>query len=78
MWTIDLLENFFSRNGVQPSAYGIYLVKEDAFCILKEESLWKIVYVERGALRVLGFADNESQALNLLKLFVMESEKGFR
>lgn len=78
MWTIDLLEDFFSRNGVQPNAYAFYSAKEDAFCILKEEDFWKIVYVERGGSRVLGFATTESQALNLLKLFVMESERGFK
>lgn len=74
MWTIDLLEDFFSGNGVNPSAYSFYSVKEDTFCILKKGDFWKVVYVERGTPRDLGFGDNESQALNLLKLFVMESE----
>lgn len=78
MWTIDLLESFFSSRGVRPSAYAFYSTKEDAFCTLKDEAFWKIVYVEHGESRVLAFANTESQALNLLKLFVMESEVGFK
>ena len=78
MWTTDLLEKFFNKNGVSPTAYAFYSTKEDAFSILRDKDLWRIVYMERGVENVLGFAVSESQALNLLKLFVMESERGFK
>jgi hypothetical protein len=78
MWTTDLLEKFFNKNGVSPASYAFYSTKEDAFSILRDKDHWRIVYVERGAQNVLGFADSESQALNLLKLFVLESERGFK
>ncbi|HEY0894331.1 MAG TPA: hypothetical protein VGE32_14820 [Cellvibrio sp.] len=78
MWTTDLLEKFFNNNGVSPTAYAFYSTKEDAFSILRDKDLWRIVYMERGVENVLGFAVSESQALNLLKLFVLESERGFK
>ena len=78
MWTVDLLEKFFNANGGNPMAYAFYSTKEDAFSILRDKDLWRIVYVERGEENVLGFAESESQALNMLKLFVLESEKGFK
>lgn len=78
MWTFDQLEEYFNRNGVSADSYSFYKKKEDCFCIRVEKNQWVIYYVERGKEIILGMAANESMALNILKLFVMESEVGFK
>ena len=49
--------------------------KDDAFCIEKVGDEWLVYYSERGAKRELGWAKSEGQALNLLKLFLLEAYK---
>ena len=78
MLTVNLLSDCFVRYGIKDSAYAFYSLKEDAFSVIKCGSHWKVVYVERGVPRTLAIGENESQALNLLWLFVMESERGFK
>lgn len=78
MWTKNSLADYFSNNKISPDVYSLLGQKENAFCIDCENDLWFVFYIERGVRTNLGSAESESKALNILKLFVMESERGFK
>ena len=76
-WTIQQLVDFCNRKNIPPDAYSFYNDKDDAFCLDRVGDEWLIYYSERGTRNELAWAKNEGQALNILKLFLLESQKAF-
>lgn len=76
-WTIQQLVDFCNRKDIPPDAYAFYNDKDDAFCLDRVGDEWLIYYSERGTKNELAWAKNEGQALNILKLFLLESKKAF-
>ena len=78
-WTVDQLLSFLDRKNIPADAYSFYKDKDkdkdEAFCIEKVGDEWLVYYSERGAKNELGWAKSEGQALNLLKLFLLEAYK---
>ena len=74
-WTCQELVDFCNKKSIPSSAYSFYKDKDDAFCFDKIDEEWIIYYSERGSRIELAWAKNEDQALNILKLFLLESEK---
>lgn len=74
-WTQQGLTNFLNENNIPKESYSFYKDKDDAFCLHKISGEWVICYSERGCKYELGWAKNEPQALNLLKLFLLEAYK---
>ena len=74
-WTPEELANFLNRRNIPPKSYSLYSDKDDAFCLDSTNGEWVIYYSERGHKHELGWAKSESQALNLLKLFLLEAYK---
>ena len=72
MWTIDKLQSYFERKGIPAHYYSFYEEKDDSFCLSKENSFWLVYYSERGKRKELGLGKNESQGLNILRLFALE------
>ena len=71
-WTVDSLVGFFENKGINKFAYAIYVDQDESYCLVKEGDEWLIYYSERGRRNHLGWGKNEAQALNLLKVFVLE------
>lgn len=74
-WTADELLEFLDRKKIPAESYSFSKDKNDAFCIEKVGDEWLVYYSERGAKNELGWAKSEGQALNLLKLFLLEAYK---
>lgn len=74
-WSVEELIAFFDRLEIPKNAYSIYSNQDESYCVVREGSEWLIYYSERGRRNHLGWGKNESQALNLLKLFVLEGVK---
>lgn len=75
MWTVGELVIFLDRKGIPSSSYGIYEEKDEAFCLQKYGEEWGVYYSERGHRNELGWGKTESQALDILKLFLLEAHK---
>jgi hypothetical protein len=71
-WTVSELRAFFDRKGIPPNAYAIYADVDESYCLAQEGNEWLVYYSERGNRNHLGWGKTESQALNILKLFVLE------
>lgn len=71
-WTVESLVAFFGRRGIPEDACSIYSDKDESYCLVKEGEEWLVYYSERGVRNHLGWGKNESQALDILKLFVLE------
>jgi len=71
-WSVEELTAFFARLGIPRNAYSIYTDQEESYCVVREGSEWLVYYSERGCRNHLGWGKTESQALNILKLFVLE------
>jgi hypothetical protein len=76
-WTKQQLVDFCNRKNIQPDAYSFYADKDDAFCLGKVGNEWLIYYSDRGTKNELAWAKSEGQAINVLKLFLLESHKLF-
>lgn len=74
-WTQQELTNFLNESNIPKESYSFYKDKDDAFCLDKTSEEWVIFYSERGRKHELGWAKSEPQALNLLKLFLLEAYK---
>lgn len=72
MLTIDKLINYLNKQNVPEYAYGIYQEKDDAICVDKVNGEWLVYYSERGVRNELGWGKTEPQALNILRLFLLE------
>lgn len=72
-WTMQDLDGFCRRRSISSEFYSLYADKDEAFCVEKLGEEWRIYYSERGAKNELAWAKSESQALNVLKLFLLEA-----
>lgn len=75
MWTIDKLKKYFQAQGIPCHYYSFYRDEDDAFCVEREGDEWVVYYSERGKRKELGWGKSESQALDILRLFVIEEFK---
>jgi hypothetical protein len=73
--SIDEAVRFFAKRNIPEDAYSFYKDKEDAICVDKVGEEWLVYYVERGQRRDLAWGKNEGQAINVLKLFLLEQYK---
>ncbi|SDY89791.1 MULTISPECIES: hypothetical protein [Collimonas] len=74
-WTKQELIDFCIRKNIPAESYSLYADKDEAFCLDKFGEEWRIYYSERGQKNELAWAKNEAQALNILKLFLLEACK---
>lgn len=74
-WTTQELVEFLKKKMIPADSYSFYSAKDDAFCLDKVGEEWLVYYSERGARNELGWAKSEAQALNLMKLFLLEAYK---
>lgn len=72
-WTQQQLIDFCDRKNIDPDSYSFYKDKNEAYCLDKLGSEWLIYYSERGKKNELAWAKSEPQALNILKLFLLEA-----
>jgi len=75
MWTIEKLKKYFVSEGIPDHYFGFYEDKDDAFCIDQSGNEWIVFYSEKGTRKELGWGKSESQALDILRLFVIEEYK---
>lgn len=71
-WTIEELSVFFGKMGIPRRAFSVYEDRDEAYCVEKIGDEWLIYYSERGKKNHLGWAKSEGQALDVLKVFVLE------
>ena len=76
-WTVSELVAFFERQEIPHDAYSIYADADESHCLVRDGKEWLVYYSERGIRNHLGWGKTESQALNILKLFVLEGEGRF-
>jgi len=74
-WTAQELNDFLNRKNISADSYSLYSDKNEAFCIAKIGDEWLVYYSERGSKNELAWAKSEAQALNVLKLFLLEAHK---
>lgn len=72
-WTQQQLIDFFNRKNIDPDSYSFCEDKDEAYCLEKIGDEWSIYYSEKEGRNELAWAKSESQALNILKLFVFEA-----
>lgn len=75
MWMVEELVDFFRRNGIPDKYYSIYKDKDETICLEKTKNEWLVYYSERGSKKELGWGKTESQALDILRLYVIEEYK---
>lgn len=73
-WTQQMLVDFCNRKHIDPSSYSLYKDKDEAYCLDQVGGEWLIYYSERGNKNELAWGKSESQALNILKLFLLEAQ----
>lgn len=74
-WTTQELVEFLNKVKIPADSYSLYSAKDEAYCLEKAGEEWLVYYSERGTRNELGWAKSEGQALNLLKLFLIEAHK---
>lgn len=72
-WTVQGFIDYCNRKNISPEFYSLYSDKDEAFCLERQGDEWRIYYSERGTKNDLAWAKNEAQALNVLKLFLLEA-----
>jgi hypothetical protein len=77
-WTSDQLREFLDRHGVPRTVYSIGADQDESYCLVRIGAEWLVYYSEKGNRNELGWGKSESQALNLLKLFVLEGTTEIR
>lgn len=75
--TVEQLCNFLDSLGIPRDAYSVSGHLDDAYCVVKVGQEWLIYYSERGSRDELAWAKSYSQALNILRLFVMNGFEKF-
>lgn len=76
-WTQQQLIDFCNRKNIDPGSYSFYKDKDEAYCLDNVGGEWLIYYSERGVKNELAWAKSEGQALNILKLFLLEAHNAF-
>jgi hypothetical protein len=74
-WTKEELADFLEQKGIPAASYCFYDDKDDAICLDRVGGEWVIYYSERGTRNELAWAKSEPQALNIMKLFVLEAHQ---
>jgi len=74
-WTHERLAAFLDKKEIPSDSYSFCLPKDDAFCIVKDRDMWLVYFSERGHRDELAWGKTEAQALNILKLFLLEAFK---
>jgi hypothetical protein len=69
--TVEQLHDFLDSLDIPREAYSVNGHLDDAYCITSAGDEWLIYYSERGSRDELAWAKSYSQALNILRLFVM-------
>lgn len=72
-WTQQELVDFLAGKHIPSDSYSFYADKDEAFCLQKVGQEWLVYYSERGHKNELGWGKSEAQALNILKLFLLEA-----
>lgn len=74
-WTKEQLAGFFDRANIRPDSYSLSGDKDEAYCITQVGHEWVVYYCERGMRNELAWGKTESQALDVLKLHLLEAHK---
>jgi len=69
--TAEQVCSFLDSLGIPPDAYSLSGHLDDAYCVVKVGQEWLIYYAERDSRNELAWAKSYPQALNILRLFVM-------
>jgi hypothetical protein len=72
-WTQQELIDFLKRKNIDPDSYSFYSDKDEAYCLDTHGGAWLVYYSEKGKKNELAWAKSEAQALNILKLFLLEA-----
>ncbi|WP_156116563.1 hypothetical protein [Massilia sp. 9096] len=73
--SIEKVTKYLTEKKIPEDAYAFYSDREDAFCIDKVGEEWLIYYVERGKRIELAWGKTESQALDVLRLYLLHEFK---
>lgn len=74
-WTTDELTAFLDARKIPKSSYSFKDHKDDAICLQKVGEEWVVYYSERGQVDELARCATEAKALNIMKLFLLESHR---
>lgn len=74
-WTTQELSVFLRKRNVPESAYSFGGDKDDAYCIRRVGAEWLVYYSERGHANELAWGKTEAQALDVLKLYLLEAHR---
>lgn len=74
-WTTDKLKSFLDSKGIPPSAYSFFADQDESYCLAKVGNEWLVYYSERGNRNDLAWGKSEAQALDVLKLYLLEAFK---
>lgn len=74
-WTTSELSKFLDSKNIPNSSYAFYASKDDAICLDKVGDEWLVYYFERGEKQPLAWGKTEAQALNVMKLFLLEAHR---
>ena len=74
-WTTTEVGQFLAARNVSASTYSFYAQRDGAICLDKIEDEWLVYYCEHGLRRELAWARSEAQALDYLRLFVLEAHR---
>lgn len=74
-WTTAELAQFLTTKNVAVSTYSFYAQRDGAICLDKVDDEWLVYYCERGIRTELAWARSEAQALDYLRLFVLEAHR---
>jgi hypothetical protein len=72
-WTTNALKVFLDEKGIPQNAYSLYADRDEAYCLDKVGSEWLVYYSERGNRSELAWGKSEAQALDVLKLYLLEA-----
>lgn len=75
--TAEQVCNFLDSLDIPRDAYSVSGHLDDAYCVVKVGEEWLIYYSERGSRDELAWAKSYPQALNILRLFVMNGFEKF-
>lgn len=74
-WTNEQLLAFLDRAKIRSDSYSLSGDKDEAYCITQVGGEWVVYYCERGMRNELAWGKTESQALDVLKLYLLEAHK---
>lgn len=74
-WTTRELADFLRKRNIPESAYSFDGDREDAICLRRVGAEWLVYYFERGEANELAWGKTEAQALDVLKLYLLEAHQ---